>query len=551
MSSPPRSPPKLATSKGRKKEKIPYSVLQARENFFEHRMNHRLNRYYLFNPWTGETIANIEGNLNRAESLWTKPDLFPAESLAQTSVLFPVFYQARFGYGLRKFTGYGDENESRESKEARAALHMTAVARGFLARRRLRDTYARKYFKLLCPETGYYYFVDSATEATSWHKPRLAFPRDIEEKKIKPDEVSAAEEFTSESSSPMSRGPLVTRIGLGKGKIAKYFRPLVIEEHVEPPEPTPIDFEAFPFQVCLLWLEANVPKLSGYAAHRLAVENSDWGALIRLMKDAPDNLLTQLFGFNSMTKMKIHIVNDVIDEDEVDALEYCLLRLSQGHGLKYGCNLMNAVIVALRVLLEVHEARQAFWTPPGDLPHYEVLAFLQGRVELFVKWLPKIPVEYVQQKEGKHSNKMIEVPKPIKKGVEFAEQILLIIGYLAHESDTRDIMAEHAAKAIIQAIELCIDEQQMIVQGFKCLYNFCYMCELGQAIVLEEIQRGDDEPLLIHDVINKVRRGDLSTDYETMYETRRLELALKKDGWRGRVEEQLTIEMKNKGNLPL
>jgi len=233
----------------------------------------------------------------------------------------------------------------------------------------------------------------------------------------------------------------------------------------------------------------------------------------------------------------------------VDALEYGLVKLNQGHTMKYGCNLMSAVIIALRELLGVHEGRKVFWTPPEELAHYEVMAWLESRIQNFVKWLLKMPVEYVKQKESKTSDKLIDVPKPIKKGVEFAEQVLIIIGYLAQESETRDLCAEHGAKAIIEAVKLCLDEQQMIVQGFKCLYNFCFMCELGQTIVLEEVRKGEEEPYTILDVVRLVRKSDFSADYETMYETRRLELALKKDGWRGRVEEQLTIEMKARSLL--
>lgn len=46
--------------------------------------------YYLFNPWTGETILTSTQNfsiLDRSKSMWAKPDKFPSVNAKTTQVI--------------------------------------------------------------------------------------------------------------------------------------------------------------------------------------------------------------------------------------------------------------------------------------------------------------------------------------------------------------------------------------------------------------------------------------------------------------------------------
>lgn len=63
-----------------------------------------------------------------------------------------------------------------------AAIHITAVARGCLTRLHIRQYYKQRYRKIFDVSSGYYYFEDKYSEnsESSWYKPRLAFPNDIE-----------------------------------------------------------------------------------------------------------------------------------------------------------------------------------------------------------------------------------------------------------------------------------------------------------------------------------------------------------------------------------
>jgi hypothetical protein len=67
-----------------------------------------------------------------------------------------------------------------------AAFHITTVAKGFLARLYLRHLYQYRYRRIFDESSGYYFYQDqfplsssSELEATSWYKPKLAFPDDI------------------------------------------------------------------------------------------------------------------------------------------------------------------------------------------------------------------------------------------------------------------------------------------------------------------------------------------------------------------------------------
>jgi hypothetical protein len=136
--------------------------------------------------YTGETVQPDDGGyINRTISLWTKAEK-PSKFVDFTTLL-PEYYAARM-WGRRKIPKFTEET---------AALHLTAVARGFLARLALREYYKYRYLRVFDESSGYFYFQDQYAATTtvvvteggeevsvasepSWHKPRLAFPNDIE-----------------------------------------------------------------------------------------------------------------------------------------------------------------------------------------------------------------------------------------------------------------------------------------------------------------------------------------------------------------------------------
>jgi hypothetical protein len=94
---------------------------------------------------------------------------------------------------------------------------MTAVARGFLARKRLGEYFRRRYSTLVCPFSSYLYFFDSENPQaeTAWHKPRLALPDDIlSYVEPDPEDYMKGDKF---SNIDFAKGPLYTNGKPGKG----------------------------------------------------------------------------------------------------------------------------------------------------------------------------------------------------------------------------------------------------------------------------------------------------------------------------------------------
>jgi len=105
--------------------------------------------------------------------MWALPDTVVEKKATATS-LYPEYYASR-NWGRRPVPYY-------TTKRA-AATHINAVARGFMARKRLSLYFGMRYAKILCKYSGYYYYYDrfetDPEKDPSWHKPRLAFPWDI------------------------------------------------------------------------------------------------------------------------------------------------------------------------------------------------------------------------------------------------------------------------------------------------------------------------------------------------------------------------------------
>jgi hypothetical protein len=200
--------------------------------------------------------------MDRTKSMWAPPDRAPSTT-AHTISLYPEFYKSR-SWGRRPFSGFainngndddnaaienGDGNTSSSNMSSRsgksnwnksgkgsaggggaivlydydkAATCIAAAIRGFLARRRLSHYFHARYYTLVCPFSGYLFFHDNMNPKadTSWHKPRLAFPTDIQ-----PFDAADAEHYLGEdkySYHDINVGPIVARKGVGKKNIKRF-----------------------------------------------------------------------------------------------------------------------------------------------------------------------------------------------------------------------------------------------------------------------------------------------------------------------------------------
>ena len=119
--------------------RITHDQRMKRYDYFEYRYNRNDRAYYLFNPYTGETIFGTDTNyMDRRKSMWATPDKEVSDSTVFT-VLYPEYYTSK-RWGKRPFHGWTTNClcMSFEEQLNRAAVHIGAVYRGFVARQSLR-----------------------------------------------------------------------------------------------------------------------------------------------------------------------------------------------------------------------------------------------------------------------------------------------------------------------------------------------------------------------------------------------------------------------------
>jgi hypothetical protein len=105
---------------------------------------------------------------------------------------------------------------------------------------------------------------------------------------------------------------------------------------------------------------------------------------------------------------------------------------------------------------------------------------------------------------------------------------------LAEEQDTRELIAILAAEPTIQALKVCEEQAEVYIAGMRFLYNLCYFSESGQGIVAGlEVRQ-----------ILRIAKINFHGEFEVDRQCRRLELAIKKNGWRGYVENLIDREMR-------
>lgn len=297
------------------KKRPPYSERKRQYNTFEYRWDGTKGAYYLYNPYTGETIISSQDEiLNRNVSLWGKVDRHPSKD-AQTTELLPEFYLSR-RWGRRKFNGWKTYDD--------AAIHMTAVARGFLARLQLRKYFQYRYVKMFDESSGYYYFLDNFNENaetnSSWYKPSLAFPDDIKEHvEINPDDYLQGKKFSRQD---YMKGPFLKVKGLNKYDVGRhdldeFLIPNHIRSHVALRAYDQIDLTTVSFHDVIAWFDGeNIKELNINEFHlmRTAIVNNDWHRVLAIMKSDPDNILLQMYGFHNFSKTDVPMdISGVID----------------------------------------------------------------------------------------------------------------------------------------------------------------------------------------------------------------------------------------------
>jgi hypothetical protein len=231
-----------------KPPKLTYAEFKRRIDTFEYRKHPESDDLYMFNPYTGETVSSHEFPI-RAISMWAPYEKFPSE-VTQRIELFPEYYMSR-SWGRRRF-----EPEDEEG----SATRINAVARGFIARQALRRIFRERFYTMLDPVTGYYYYVDSHNPHSEpdWHKPRLAFPLDI-----KPYEELARPEWDymvgdKYSNTDLTKGPLVQ---CGKNKhdvVRSHCQAFLVDNDWKPWALTSnaeIDLDNTPLGTIIAWLD--------------------------------------------------------------------------------------------------------------------------------------------------------------------------------------------------------------------------------------------------------------------------------------------------------
>lgn len=300
----------------KKSKAILYDEVMRKNDYFEYRWNYDTESYYLFNPYTGETIiqASFE-NLNRSRSFWTDPDPVVSKE-AHSVALFRETYASRL-WGRRRFEGW-------LSRDA-AATQIAAVIRGFLVRQNLRYYFRHRYTKKKCLETGYYYFIDNYSREehgeSFWHKPILAFPDDIQIfKKYDPEDYKGPND--KYSFQPVTfEGPFLKRAGLGKGNKMRAKHTSFIPDNpwrdIAISHPREIDLDNTPLNSIISWLDgckSTSIVLSEYAQMKAAIVDNNWARVLHYMKEQPDNILCQIFGFHCFAKSDIPLdVSGILD----------------------------------------------------------------------------------------------------------------------------------------------------------------------------------------------------------------------------------------------
>lgn len=535
----------LRKPRGRK-----YCDYVAENDLFENRWNKESRQFYLFNPYTGETVYNQDG-INRSISTWAVAPGKP-HPLVKTTILLPEYYASR-QWGRRKFYGWATDEP--------AVIHMQAVARGFLARKLLGEYFRSRYSKVLDEQSGYYYFRDTYNPEAepSWHKPRLAFPYDIlvPPKEPDPDDFMNGKKF---SYMGFVVGPYCRQYSVGKKQT---IRSKVVSFTIENDwrdtalsRPEELDLEKTPVGSVIAWmdgLKAVEYEVTDYAVMRTAVTRGDWLHVLEIMRTLADHEMAQIFGMHSFTKMEIEADRSGRLTKSLVAVFLHIMQVLEDPGDLFSLTHKVFALHALYHLVSTPAGRAEFFDtdgpPEGDTDSVSTQNYIRelitSRITILNRILIRAPRREVKievpewmQQEGQAKGELVVVEEPTLlptlKAIDSIEIGIKCIGALAHAQDYRETLAQDCAINIVRAATLCSDEARVVLAALRTLYNLCYRSESGhEAVVL-----GGAKDLL------DLAESRLSSDFDVTRQCRRLKLALSPDGWRGNVEAVIEREMK-------
>ncbi len=513
-------------------------------NTFEYRWNKQEGHYYLFNPYTGETILGTNyDNINRTDSMWAKPDKVPSRE-AYTMTLYKESYKSRL-WGVRRYSLPMDPD--------RAVTVISSCVRAHWCRSHLREYYRERYYLKTCPFSGYDYFVDEWTTtsdgsaATSWHKPILARPLDIQVRaEFDPDDhMRDGYKYSMRS---FEKGPYISQGSLGKGNVTRVpqkafqitseWRSSALSKNNE----IPVDAE---LGTVIAWFDGlkTMPlTISHYLQARVTICSGDWDATLALWDRQPDHILTRLYCLHSFQKTEIPMDGSSISFAAAEVLR----RIIEAFEDRYhpSSNLEKIFMLrTLHTLLATRPGRAEFFSTKGikeegDERQHAIDAFIKGRVTMFNRFMAYIPTDVLLTsiKGGKGFYK-VRVPKA--ESIQMLENVMSILGDIAVEPEHKELMSETVVEYVYYAMKVCQEEASVVVQGMKIFYALIFRCEPAQQMIL----CGDSIGML--KFVTKHHGGDLGV----MRTLRKLELALKHNGWRGYVEKIIEVEMRG-GNIP-
>ncbi len=149
-----------------------------------------------------------------------------------------------------------------------------------------------------------------AEAETSWHKPMLAFPWDIQQHAgYDKEDYMRGHKYSYED---VQYGPYVRLRGLGKRAVQRtkheVFKPVNEWRNIAISRNEDFDFENSPLGSVISWLEGLNPielKVTEMAQMRFAICNNNWARVLKYMDENADNVLSQIYGWFSFSKSEI------------------------------------------------------------------------------------------------------------------------------------------------------------------------------------------------------------------------------------------------------
>jgi hypothetical protein len=418
-----------------------------------------------------------------------------------------------------------------------------AVVRGFLARRSISKYYKSRYTKVLDESSGYYYFFDNwdSQAETFWHKPRLAFPHDIQvHNGYDKDDYMQGDKYSYQD---VQFGPFVKLNGLGKKSVRRskhvVFKPINEWRNIAISKNEDFDWENADFGSVISWLEGLKPielYVDEPALIRFAICYNNWARVLKCMRDHPDNLIIQIHGWFAFSKSEIDNDAGYLSEAAVDVMNWAREMCFQDYKeVSPTIRLMS--LHCLHNLLSQRIGRAEYFSlqnvkEQGPQRTKAIESHIQGRITAITMYLKFIPMELVPESQ-KGSKEFKIVKQPTRRALDIVEVAIACLACLGHEPEHKEKLIYNATESVMNAMVICIDSGALVYNALMYFYNVMYRSESGWEHVIECGMKDKMELIRYHH----------AGDPELMKQFQRVHLALKKDGWRGGIENKIEMEM--------